>query len=251
MMKSISIALMISHLWLGVSAQTKQDTQSLESVQPVEREIAGGQTHTYRIRLKAGQFLHVLVEQKGIDVALALTSPDGKQLIESDLTGLIGWREPLSFEAKQAGDYRLVVRGNGEATTTGAYQARQELKAAANAQDRKRLVAEQLLNEAAGMIRRRDFQQSIEKRQLALGLWRELGDREWERYTLFSIGRCYEGLSRYDKAAENHEQALAIARELKDRLTEARTLSNLQLTPVSLRSREGFNQRISVYTMRG
>lgn len=39
----------------------------LETGKPVEREIAGGQAHTYPIALQAGQFMRVVLEQKAID----------------------------------------------------------------------------------------------------------------------------------------------------------------------------------------
>ena len=47
--------------------------------QPVEREIAGGESNTYQITLESGQFMRVLVEQKGIDLTLALATHRTKQ----------------------------------------------------------------------------------------------------------------------------------------------------------------------------
>jgi hypothetical protein len=44
---------------------------------PVERELAAGQTHAYRLALNAGQYLHVTIERRGIDVAVVLRGPDG------------------------------------------------------------------------------------------------------------------------------------------------------------------------------
>jgi CHAT domain-containing protein len=208
-------------------AQTKDQIRPLESGKPVEREIAGGQSNQYQITLAAGQFVRVVVEQKSIDVSLVLIGPDGKPLVESELTDTLGAREPLSFEAKATGDYRLVVRANGVATLSGAYQVRLELKGAASEQDRKRIAAESLLMGAASMTRKTDFPASIEKEQQALLLWRELGDRDWEADTLRSIGANYGRLSRADKAAEYYEQVLAIRRALKDRKGEAYSLSDL------------------------
>src|SRR5258705_2131242 len=81
------LTLMLCCLGLGVVAQTMQEPQPLQAGKPVEREIAGGQSHTYQLKLTAGQFMRVLVEQKGISIALALIGTDGKQVAE---TGLIG-----------------------------------------------------------------------------------------------------------------------------------------------------------------
>lgn len=51
------------------SAQTSSVIRSLEPDKPIERELAGGQTHKYQIELLAGQHLHVAVDQRGIDLA--------------------------------------------------------------------------------------------------------------------------------------------------------------------------------------
>jgi hypothetical protein len=51
---------------------------------PIERELAGGETHTYRITLTAGQFLRVVVNQFDLDVAVKLVGPNGQQLAEID-----------------------------------------------------------------------------------------------------------------------------------------------------------------------
>ena len=40
----------------------------IEPGKPVERELRGGEKHTYEIHVDAGQFLHAVVEQLGIDV---------------------------------------------------------------------------------------------------------------------------------------------------------------------------------------
>ena len=77
-------------LSLIFQASAGQEVPSLEPGKAVEREIAGGQSHAYRLKLAAGQFLRVAAEQKRIDVVLTLTGPDGKQLVESNLTSFVG-----------------------------------------------------------------------------------------------------------------------------------------------------------------
>jgi hypothetical protein len=43
------------------------EPKTLVPGQPLERDIAGGQLHAYQLKLAAGQFMRVVVEQKGID----------------------------------------------------------------------------------------------------------------------------------------------------------------------------------------
>jgi hypothetical protein len=53
-------------------AQDEKDASPLEIGKPIERELSGGQAHYYRITVEAGQYLHLIVDQRGIDVVVAL-----------------------------------------------------------------------------------------------------------------------------------------------------------------------------------
>lgn len=252
----ISLLIVFTLSLMFVQAQTPQiaqEAQKLESGKPVEREIIGGQSHTYQLNLTTGQFARVVVEQKGIDVALTLTGPDGKPLIESDLTAIIGAREPLSFEATAVGDYRLVVRANGVAALRGVYQVLVALKDETTAQDRKRRNAEQWFYEARLLINERKYAdpQVSEKVGRSLALWRELNDRYGQALALNLIGLSLAGANQYDKAIEPYEQALAIWREEKVRRGEALVLRNLGETYTNLtrldKAVESYEQVLPIY----
>src|SRR5262245_60070729 len=57
------------------SSQDENGARPLETAKPIKRELAGGERHRYQIRLAAGQFLKVIVEQQGIDVVAQLSGP--------------------------------------------------------------------------------------------------------------------------------------------------------------------------------
>jgi hypothetical protein len=101
-------------LWLGShgsAAQNDQEVRTLETGKPIEaRELVGGQSHAYQITLVADQFLHVVVEQRGIDVVVTLVGPDGKQIIEVDSPNGVQGPELVSVVAETEGGYRLEVR---------------------------------------------------------------------------------------------------------------------------------------------
>ena len=230
MSRTFILFFVIFSLCLSVSAQVAPEAQTLVPGQPVERQIAGGETHTYRITLHAGQFMRVVLEQKAIGVTLVLAAPDGKQVLEVNLTPA-GALESLSAEATASGDYRLTVRAGGSAAIAGSYQVRLEVKAAATVQDRQRIAAERWMLEASELQSQggKTAEQTIDKLQQALSVWRELGDQYWAAWSLSSIGVAYYRLSRYEKAIEHTEQALAIHREVKSRAGEAQALNNLGL----------------------
>src|SRR6185295_7140629 len=73
----------------GVAAGSAKKTQTqhqpevgdLRSGESIERELARDNSHAYRARLKAGDYVRVGVAQKGIDVAVTVSGTDGKKII--------------------------------------------------------------------------------------------------------------------------------------------------------------------------
>ena len=227
MIKRICLLPLVLCLSLTAFAQTRDEPRQLTPGQPIERELAGGESHNYQINLAAGRFVRFRLYQQAIDAVLVLTAPDGKPPLEVNLTGA-GEQETLSLEAT-AGVYRLTIRGDGTPALRGSYRLEAAVQETATAQDRKRLTAEALLVEVKGLRKQRanTAQQAIEKLQQALGLWRELREPAWTAYSLYRIGSAYRDLSEFGKAIEYYEQALAIQRGAKLRASEANTLEDL------------------------
>jgi hypothetical protein len=90
-------------------AQTPQESISLELGKPIERELSGGRSHFYRITMAPGQFLHIVVEQQGIDVAVALSTPDGMKIAEADSYHVGAGSEAVSAISESAGAYLIEV----------------------------------------------------------------------------------------------------------------------------------------------
>src|SRR5690242_5353410 len=101
--------LMIDLLRLGAQPCV-QESISLEPGKPVERELSGGQSHSYKITMASGQYLQVVVEQRGIDVAVALFTPGGKEIDEADSEKSFEGAETISVIAEAPGAYRIDVR---------------------------------------------------------------------------------------------------------------------------------------------
>src|SRR5215204_900525 len=225
MSRTLILFFVLGGLSLSASAQVAPEAQTLVPGQPIEREIAGGESHTYQISLAAGQFVRFRLEQRAIDAALALTAPDGKPLVEMNLTRA-GDEELLSLETTGAGSYRLDVRAGGMATLRGTYRLTTNWKDAATAQDRQRIAAESLMIEAQKLSPQagKGAPQVIEKLEKALPTWREQNAASWEAWTLHKIGRAYFSLGRQDKAMEHLGQALNRYQAAKNRSGEGETL---------------------------
>src|SRR5438445_4637363 len=95
---------------------------SAEPEKPVERELRGGEKHSYEIHADAGLFLHAVVGQVGIDVVLTLYSPDGKKIASMDsLNGSLGL-EQISTITESTGTYRLEVAAGDKSVPAGRYR---------------------------------------------------------------------------------------------------------------------------------
>src|SRR5215208_896568 len=84
------------------------DVTSLKQGRPIERELSGGEAHSYQLILAAGQYARLAVDQRGINVAASAFDPDGKKIVEADWVNTED-SESFSFVAETAGAYRLEV----------------------------------------------------------------------------------------------------------------------------------------------
>src|SRR5215470_9128601 len=165
------------------AARQPQDPQSLSTNAPIERELPGGQTHTYRIALSAGQYALVQVEQRGADVWLTADGPDGKEFASVNLNSSGEGMEQLSIVADAAGEYTLkVIARNPKPATVGRYAAKIGELRAATEQDRARVKAQSICYEAQKLSLEQKPEARRKALQLyeeALSLWQGLQDPWW------------------------------------------------------------------------
>jgi CHAT domain-containing protein/Tfp pilus assembly protein PilF len=222
------VALLV--VWSSSAAQEKTpEERQLARGQTVEQGIAGGETHSYSITLQRGQFLRAVVNSLDIDVVALLYGPGGEKLLTVDLLNYAG-PGPLSLVAEKAGEYRLEIRSDAPATSSGHYELSSKLKPAVETEDMERLRAERLLTEANNLVHdgsKESLPKSINKCTEALSLWRKLRDPYWEAYAVNNIGSTYSNLGEPRKALDYLNQALALRRTAGDRRGEAETLNNI------------------------
>ena len=211
--------------------ESKQaDVRELKPGEPIERELAGGDAHSYRVMVTAGQYLHTVVQQKGIDVVVRLFRPDGQKLAEVDSpNGTLG-PEPISVIAEVAGEYRLEVKALDEKVAAGRYEIKVEELRESSAKDRDRIAAERAFAEGEQFRTQgsaESLRKALEKYDEALTLWRKVENRQGEAATLKIIGVIYWHLGDNQKALEYYSRALLLWRAVGDRKEEASVLSNI------------------------
>ena len=98
---------------VGMSVTAAQGVQQLEPKSPVDKAIAPGESDEYTVTATAKQRLHVVVEQKKIDLVVSVIGPDGTQLIAVDNpTGIdenMTGPEDVVIAALDAGLYTIRV----------------------------------------------------------------------------------------------------------------------------------------------
>jgi len=190
--------------------------------QAQKRELADGERHAYRLVLEADQYLHLEVDQQGVDVVVTLFSPEGEQLLEVDgLNGVAG-PERILWLTEASGDYRLEV---GALAAAGPYTVWLKELRIATEEDRKRAAAAGVFAEGE-MLRAKNPHQAVRKYEDALARWEQLDDGYWQGVTLHNLGYVYLiKLREQQKALEFYRRALPLVADNGG--LEAVTLENL------------------------
>jgi CHAT domain-containing protein/Tfp pilus assembly protein PilF len=231
-------------------SQGSQEIVSLELSKPIERELSDRLLHLYKVTMTTDQFLRVVVKQQGIDVTVALLTPDGKKISEANIDHLTEGSETVSVISESAGAYLIEVRSAEKTAKAGRYEIKVEELRVATAEDKYRVTgdaifreAEQLRNGALEAKRK-----SVEKYHEALDLYRKAGNHNGEAETLNNIGVVYRSLGETLKALEKFNEALLLFHTAGDRRGEAETLNNIGLTYNSLggtrKALEKFNEAL-------
>jgi CHAT domain-containing protein/tetratricopeptide (TPR) repeat protein len=225
----------------ALAKQSDNNIHLLEMNKPLERELPGGQSQSYRITLTAGQYIRVVVDQRGIDVVVSLFGPDGKQIVEVDSPNGTQGPEPVLAIAETSGAYRLEVRSLEKNASVGRYEVKIEEVRKATEQDKSRIAAERAYMQAE-LLRAEgtaeSLQSAIRKYEEALPLYHTIGDRSSEALVLNQIGLIDDQLGEKRKALDCYGQSLTLYRAVGDRDGEATTLNNIGLVYYSLDERQ-------------
>jgi len=194
----------------GIGAE--RDIRTLEPGQSVKRELTGGQRHIYQIKLRADQFLKVIVEQQGIDVVAQVLGPDGAQILEVDSESRPRGQEQASLAPEAAGDYRLIVKPKQDGSAAGSYEIRIEELRAATEDDRALQEASKLLKEYVKLQGegKHDEAMPLVKRSLEIRE-RILGPSHRDvAAALNALANIYWNKGEYAKAEPLYQRALTI-----------------------------------------
>src|SRR5262245_45928549 len=100
------------------------EVTTLESGAVIERSLARGEEHRYRISLEPGEYVSVVVEQRGIDVIAHTRRPDDSLVadVQENVTRL--GREQVDIVADAGGAYSVAVTRAPGPNEPGSYAIR-------------------------------------------------------------------------------------------------------------------------------
>lgn len=211
-----------------------QDPPLLAPDQPIEREIKGGETHSFKVKLGSGQTARVEIVQKGVDVSLAGVNPAGERYIETESPSGLHGEDLILLIASADGEYTVLVTPADPRAASGKYIIRLSGIVPATAQHNEINSAAKKILEAAEESNKLRRDGTREGRRKAIEKFREIislskikQDRNWEAVALISSGYIYEQLGELQNALDLYTQGLAAARETKNRQYEGTALNNL------------------------
>lgn len=210
----------------------KSAARRLELGKSVEQELKGGESHWYEIALMVGQYVHIVVDQRGIDVVVILYEPSGKKVVEIDSPNGTQGPEPVSLVAETSGAYQMEVRSGEKDAVAGRYVAKIEALRTATTQDNSEMACSRALIEAEQLYAQgteESLRRAFVKYNEALSLTRATGDRSREALTLENVGDVHNLLGENTAALDYLNQALLLWRALGNRVGEGRTVNHIGL----------------------
>ncbi len=197
---------------------------------PIEQALEGRQVHTYQLDLNEGQYVRIIVEQRGVDVVVALRSADGALIYEVDSPNGTAGTEEIPYVVKRSGRYLVTVASFDEKAPVGKYEIRLSELRSATEQDEYLSAGERAEAEADRLYRRRDatlLRQAQGKSEEAARAWRLAGKPGKEADAIYLIAFIYESLGEPEKGLEFLERALPLYREAQDTVGMAKTIGAL------------------------
>ncbi len=218
----------------SISAVFSQETPKLVLNNEIEREIKGGETHSFAVQIGANQTARVEIEQKGIDVSLAAYKPSGEKFIETESpSGILG-NDLILITAIEAGEYKIEVSPADPRAGLGKYAIKlAEIRPTVTldfeintaAKKITEVANETTVLRAKGTIEGR--RQALEKFQEVITLSKAKQDKVWEAVAVISSGLIYEQLGEMQKSLEFYLQGLELSRQIGNHEYTGASLNNL------------------------
>lgn len=231
-----------------------ENIPELKFNQPVLRKLRGGEIHHFKVSMLRDEYLHISVQQQGIDIKLTATSEDLRDPIVVDRPNAAWGREGLSLIADKEQNVTLRIDTYEPKANQGRYLITVDVRRRSVQKDRRMMAAELAITKAEASRFKgspRDLQRAIDEFQQALALWREVKDPYEEGVALYGLAFTYRSFNEYQKSVSTSLEGLSLVRDLGDAHLEAALLTNLGWAYVYLGdSQQAFESFSTALTLR-
>ena len=194
----------------------------LEPGETVTRAFAPGGRDVYTVPARAGELVHVRVDQDGIDVVVTAEDPGAAAVRTVDAPNGHMGPEQMRFIAEVSGEFRIVLTSLQKTGDAGRYAITLAARRPATEHDQRVELA--LAAKIAADRLRADPQtraDSLPAYERAIALWREAGDLTGEADTLRAMGFALVRLKDDARAYPVFARTLELWRKLGDTRSEA------------------------------
>ena len=199
---------------------------------PLERQLAGGETHDFLVKAEADEAVLITVEQRDIDVSVAVynSAPVNDKINEADFSLGVDGTERVFFIAPKAGNYRIEVRSLVKNAKAGGYRIQLSEKRSATALDRRENLAAQRFYAGSNALKKRTaefYREALKNFDESIVIWQETGNDRGVAQALYLKIDAFFNTNELKSALAAAEVLLPLWRKIGDRHFEADTLYSI------------------------
>lgn len=202
------------------------------------RRLPPGVIHSYSFHLRPGEFLHLIFDQKMVDIKVEVFDPWKRELLKVDaLNGSVG-PEDVPFVAEAKGTYRIRVSSDG----SGIYLPRLIALRMATLRDRARAAAAQAYcraEEARESKLKPPFEQVENDYLAAIQMSKDAGDSFRRADAFHRLGKLQCDNSRWHACRESCLRGIALYKREKNYAQESLTTNQLGTALQNLGDQKG------------
>ena len=214
-------------VFLVLTAALQGGGESLTPSTPIVRALKGGEAHVYQVGVTTGDFLYVVVDQRGIDVSVTVGDSGGTLASADNPSGGFG-PEPVAVIATRSGVHRIEVRALSVNALPGSYEISVAALRPATSDDREHVAALRAFAEGQRLRGHNTGEsrlQAIEQYQKALAFFRSSDDRFNEVLTAYRIAFVHASSGDFRKTLAALNEVLPLVSTLDEPNMVATTLN--------------------------
>lgn len=225
---SVRAAVMVLATCAGLCGQDHvSESQSIQlelNSKLVDRRIRGGETHTFWFGAAAGQFMQVVVTQRGIDLVVTLLGADGQVLTSVDRPNSTTGPETASAIVPRDGSVFVHIGSLSKTAAPAQYDIVLTDLRPAQPLDGSRILAEQAVTKGEALRARGDgpsLRRAVEQFERAAIEWELLQDKYELAVALYGLGLAQRSLGQSQRAVDTFDRSVRLFRAVNDREGEA------------------------------